>query len=393
MSVLQFPHLFEPLIIRNTVFRNRIFASPQGSSYLDVDELPMPEVTVYYERKAIGGAATACMGVRCVDPVCGRNWGDNLVKLRSARGISWFRYYTNAISRHGAVPSVELQHSGAYSQQSAAAGNQIYGPVEGVFDGIHVLPMSEEQIEATIKAYIEHAKWAKRCGFGMVTIHGGHGWLLNEFMNPSINNRTDKWGGSVENRARIVREICDGIHKQVPGLVVELRISGGEGTDDGYGVETGIEIAKSVDGYPDIIHVSVGHATFDEAFTVMCPSMFLPDGVNVKYAAAIKPHIKQSLVSTVGALSDPELMEEIIASGKADIVNVARGLVADPDLPIKARTGRAYDVDKYDFKADMERLWTNPDIDEVELYETLNYTNCAPGKERLPILKAITGAK
>jgi heterodisulfide reductase subunit A-like polyferredoxin len=68
--------------------------------------------------------------------------------------------------------------------------------------------------------------------------------------------------------------------------------------------------------------------------------------VNVKYAAAIKPHIKQSLVSTVGALSDPELMEEIIASGKADIVNVARGLVADPDLPIKARTGRAYDVDK-----------------------------------------------
>lgn len=346
MSVLQFPHLFEPLIIRNTVFRNRIFASPQGSSYLDVDELPTPEVTVYYERKAIGGAATACMGVRCVDPVCGRNWGDNLVKLRSARGISWFRYYTNAISRHGAVPSVELQHSGAYSQQSAAAGNQIYGPVEGVYDGIHVLPMSEEQIEATIKAYIEHAKWAKRCGFGMVTIHGGHGWLLNEFMNPFENTRTDKWGGSAENRARIVREICDGIHKQVPGLVVELRISGGEGTDDGYGVETGIEIAKSIDGYPDIIHVSVGHATFDEAFTVMCPSMFLPDGVNVKYAAAIKPHIKQSLVSTVGALSDPELMEEIIASGKADIVNVARGLVADPDLPIKARTGRAYDVDK-----------------------------------------------
>ena len=346
MSVLQFPSLFEPVIIRNTVFRNRIFASPQGSSYLDVDELPMPEVTVYYERKAIGGAATACMGVRCVDPVSGRNWGDNLVKPRSARGISWFRYYTNAISRHGAVPSVELQHSGAFSQQSAAEGHQIYGPVEGVYDGIHVLPMSEQQIEDVIKAYIEHAKWAKRCGFGMVTVHGGHGWLLSEFLNPFFNTRTDMWGGSADNRARIVRQICDGIHKQVPGMVVELRISGAEGTEDGYGVETGIDIAKSIDGYPDIIHVSVGHATFDEAFTVMCPSMFLPDGVNVKYAAAIKPHIKNSRVSTVGALSDPELMEEIIASGKADIVNVARGLVADPDLPVKARTGRAYDVNK-----------------------------------------------
>ncbi len=346
MSVLRFPHLFEPLIVRNTVFRNRIFASPQGSSYLDSDELPMPEVTVYYERKAIGGAATTCMGVRCVDPVHGRTYGDNLIDLNGHRGISWFRYYTNAISRHGAVPSVELQHSGAFSHLSSRQGNVIYGPVENYHDGYHVLPMPEEEIEKAIKAFIDSAKWAKRCGFGMVTIHGGHGWLLGEFLSPLFNTRTDRWGGSSENRARIVREICKGIHEQVPGIVVELRISGGEGTEDGYGVDTGIEIARSVDGYPDIIHVSVGHATFDEAFTVMCPSMFLPDGVNVRFAAAIKPHIKNSLVSTVGALSDPELMEDIIASGKADIVNVARGLIADPDLPLKARTGREQDINK-----------------------------------------------
>lgn len=346
MSVLKFPHLFEPLIINRTVFRNRIFASPQGSSYLDKDEFPTPEVTVYYERKAIGGAATTCMGVRNVDPVSSLNFGDNVINLRDHRGISWFNYYTNAISRHGAVPSIELQHSGAFAQQSAKAGHPIYGPVEGDYDGYHVLAMTDEQIAATIDAFIAHAKWAKLCGFGMVTIHGGHGWLLSEFLNPFFNTRTDQWGGSQENRARIVREICKGIHEQVPGLVVEIRISGGEGSKDGYGVETGIEIAKSIDGYPDIIHVSVGHATFDEAFTVMCPSMFLEDGVNVKYAAAIKPHIQYSKVGTVGALSDPALMEEIIASGKADIVNVARGLIADPDLPLKARTGNDKDINK-----------------------------------------------
>ena len=345
MSVLKFPHLFEPIVIRNTVFRNRIFASPQGSSYLDVDQLPTPEITVYYERKAIGGAATTCMGVRSVDYVSGVNWGDNKIDLMNHRGISWFKYYTNAISRHGAVPSIELQHSGAFSEQSAVEGHPIYGPVECEINGFHVLPMNEEQIEGVIRAFIESAKWAKRCGFGMVTVHGGHGWLLNEFMNPLFNTRTDQWGGSPENRARIVRAICDGIHKEAPGLVIDLRISGAEGVDSGYGVETGIEIAKSVDGYPDIIHVSVGHATFDEAFTVTHPSMFLEDGVTVKYAAAIKPHIKQSKVATVGALSDPELMEEIIASGKADIVNVARGLVADPDLPLKARTGHEDDID------------------------------------------------
>ena len=346
MSVLKFPHLFEPLIIRNTVFKNRIFASPQGSSYLDVDELPTPEITVYYERKAIGGAATTCMGVRSVDPVSGLNWGDCRVNPMNHRGISWFKYYTNAISRHGAVPSVELQHSGAFAQQSAFEGHPIYGPVEGDYDGFHVLPMTEEMITATIDAFIAHAKWAKQCGFGMVTIHGGHGWLLNEFLSPLFNTRTDRWGGNAENRARIVRAICDGIHKQVPGIVVELRISGAEGVADGYDIDTGIEIAKSIDGYPDIIHVSVGHATFDDAFTITSPSMFLEDGVNVKYAAAIKPHIQYSKVGTVGALADPVLMEEIIASGKADIVNVARGLVADPDLPLKARTGNEHDINK-----------------------------------------------
>ncbi len=346
MSVLKFPHLFEPLIIRNTVFRNRIFASPQGSSYLDVDQLPTPEVTVYYERKAIGGAATTCMGVRSVDPVSGLNYGDNIIDPENHRAHSWFKYYTNAISRHGAVPSIELQHSGAFAQESAAGGHPIYGPVEGEYDGFHVLPMTEEQIESTIEAFIRHAKWAKLCGFGMVTVHGGHGWLLHEFLSPLFNTRTDRWGGSTENRARIVREICKGIHEQVPGLVVELRISGAEGVEDGYGIETGIEIAKSIDGYPDIIHVSAGHATFDEAFTVTTPSMFLEDGVNVKYAAAVKPHIRYSKVATVGALSDPALMEEIIASGKADIVNVARGLIADPDLPMKARTGNEKDINR-----------------------------------------------
>lgn len=346
MSVLKFPHLFEPLIINHTVFRNRIFASPQGSSYLDQDQLPTPEITVFYERKAIGGAATTCMGVRSVDPVSGLNWGDNIIKLNDYRSISWFNYFTNAISRHGAVPSVELQHSGAFALQSAAQGHPVYGPVEGEFGGVHVLPMTEEQIVSTINAFIEHAKWAKKCGFGMVTIHGGHGWLLHQFLSPLFNSRTDQWGGSIENRARMVREICKGIHEQVPGLVVELRISGSEGVEEGYGIETGIEIAKSLDGYPDIIHVSAGHATFDETMTITSPSMFLEDGVNVKYAAAIKPHIKYSKVGTVGALSDPELMEEIIAGGKADIVNVARGLVADPDLPIKARTGNDKDINK-----------------------------------------------
>ncbi len=346
MSVLKYPHLFEPLIIGKTVFRNRIFASAQGSSYLTESELPTSDITVYYERKAIGGAAATCMGVRSVDPDHGLNWGDNKIPLNSHLGFSYFKYYTNAISRHGCVPSVELTHSGAYSIKSSDEGQTVYGPNDETIDGVRVAGMTEKEIEELIDRYVEAAKWAKTAGFGMINIHAGHGWLLSQFMSPLFNKRRDEWGGSLENRLRLPREICTAIHKKVPGLVVEMRMSGSEGAKDGYDIDTGIEIAKGLDGYPDIIHVSAGRATFDEAFIVTFPSMFMPDGMNVRYAAAIKPHIKYSKVGTVGALADPELMEEIIASGKADIVNLARGLTADPDLPNKARTGNEKDIDK-----------------------------------------------
>lgn len=346
MNKNKYPHLFEPLIIRNTVFKNRIFASPQGATYLvPGEEYPTADITVYYERKAIGGAASTCMGARVVDWKSGRNWGDGKLDIESYESMSYFRYYTNAISRHGCVPSIELQHSGAYAEQSAAEGYPIYGPNDEEIEGFHVQALTEEQIQGIIDAFAAHAKWAQSVGFGMVTIHGGHGWLLCQFMSSIFNKRTDRWGGSVENRVRLAREICERIHQEAPGLVVELRMSGSE-IFNGYDLDEGIELAKALDGYPDIIHVSVGHATFDEAFTVTTPSMFLEDGVNVKYAAAIKPFVKKSKVATVGALSDPAMMEEIIASGKADIVEMARGLCADPDLPIKARTGNEKEINK-----------------------------------------------
>jgi 2,4-dienoyl-CoA reductase-like NADH-dependent reductase (Old Yellow Enzyme family) len=129
---------------------------------------------------------------------------------------------------------------------------------------------------------------------------------------------------------------------------VEVRISGSECHDKGYGIEEGIKLAMQLDGHADIIHVSAGCSTGlkerNSVFGTTHPSMFRDDGMNVKYAAEIKKHVKISKVATVGALSNPAMMEEIIASGKADIVEMARGLICDPDLPNKAREGRDEDI-------------------------------------------------
>ncbi len=130
-----------------------------------------------------------------------------------------------------------------------------------------------------------------------------------------------------------------------PGFPIEIRISGSECYDGGFDLDEGIAIAKQLDGRVNLIHVSAGNHEVEEVFAVTHPSMFLEDGVNVKYAAEIKKHVKTP-VAAIGALSDPELMEEIIASGQADVVEAARQFLADPDFPNKFRSGNEDKVKK-----------------------------------------------
>ena len=210
-----------------------------------------------------------------------------------------------------------------------------------------MLAMDEERIDRTIRKYGQAAAFAKSCGYGMVMLHAGHGWLLSQFLSPALNTRKDRWGGpETENRARIVVEILKSIRKAVgPRFPIEVRISGSECYAGGYGIDEGVKIARLIDGLCDLIHVSAGSHEEDEVFAVTHPSMFLPDGCNAVYAAEIKKHVSTP-VAAVGALGDPEQMEELIASGKCDVVEIARGLMADPDMPNKIRAGEDAGVRK-----------------------------------------------
>lgn len=341
MSILKYPHLFEPIKVGNTIFRNRLFASPTGHIDTTLDGSPTDLMVEYYARKAKGGAASVAIGECCVDMVRGKR-GRRHIDLQSTTNRAMLNRLSSAISRNGAVASLELQHAGYSANSMSGAVGPAYSSIELEFEGKHVMAMDEDLILETIDLFADAALYAKNCGFGMVTIHGAHGWLLQQFYSPSFNTRTDRWGGSDENRARFAVAVCDAIHKKCgKNFPVEIRIGGSEIIETGYGIDEGIAIARQLDGHADIIHVSVGAVIHDKStFDRTHPSMFRPDGCNVEFAAAIKPHIKQSYVATVGALSDPALMEEIIASGQADIVEAARALICDPDFPNKARAGK-----------------------------------------------------
>jgi len=345
MNIMKYPHLFEPIKIGNTVFRNRFFASPTGHIDVTLDGAPGDRMVDYYTRKAMGGAAAVTIGECCVDRARGKR-GMRHIDLQGHGNSAMLSRLASGISRNGAIASVELQHAGYTANSMAGADGPAFSSVEMEYNGKLVQAMDEDMILETIELFADAAYYAKSCGFGMVTLHGAHGWLIQQFASPTFNTRTDRWGGSDENRARFAVAICDAIHKKCgSGFPVEIRIGGSEIVEDGYGVEGGIAFARQLDGHADIIHVSVGSvgpgkSTFDRTH----PSMFYEDGCNVEFAAAIKPYIKESKVATVGALIEPAQMDEIIAKGQADIVEAARALICDPDLPNKARSGREDEI-------------------------------------------------
>lgn len=349
MGKFKYPNLFEPLKLRGALFRNRIFAAPTGYRNMTYDSVWPLEAAYYYGRKAMGGAASVSTGELIVDTELGRG-SPNHICIDNQQSLMPLGKVANAISRYGAVPTAELQHAGMYANRDLSifggkSRGVAYGPVNFELDGRVIQEMPEEIIEHTIEKYAAAAAAAKNCGFGMILIHAGHGWLLQQFLSPQLNSRKDKWGGpAIENRARFTVAICDAVRKAVgPAIPIEIRISGSECYDGGYGIEEGISFAKQLEGHVDLIHVSVGSHEVQEAFSITHPSMFLGDGCNVQYAAEIKKHVKTP-VATIGALGDPEMMEEIIVSGKADVVEVARSLIADPDLPNKIRSEREDEI-------------------------------------------------
>ncbi len=331
----------------DTLFRNRLFASPTGVFYADPSHRPINETICYYERKAKGGAASVCVGDAMVDGEHGAH-GEYCMLMEDKGLMPVLNKLSSEINRHGAVATLEMFHAGSAASVSYHAGHDIYGPQDenvvgalGNHQAAQVKALDRAGMDRIIRQHIDGVLKAKDCGFGMVMLHAAHGFLMHQFMSPTLNHRTDEYGGSFENRLRFPLEIVRGVREAVgPRFPLELRISGSEVYEGGYGIDYGCRIAEAFDGLVDLIHVSAGSHEDARVFTVTHPSMFLADGVNVKYAAEIKKHVKKSKVATVGALSDPAMLEEIIASGKADVVELARGLICDPDLPNKAREGR-----------------------------------------------------
>ncbi|MFA9495147.1 MAG: FAD-dependent oxidoreductase [Candidatus Bathyarchaeota archaeon] len=321
--------------------KNRIQSAPMGV-YGTPEGYLTNEGVAYYELRAKGGAAIVTIGESMVDST-GTSHG-RVTPLDDPGILPSLINTTDAIKRHGAIASIELLHAGTRSRTDRPDG-AVYGPSAGTsFYGKQIIEMDEAEIERVVNAFSDAAEMAKRGGVQMCMIHGGHGWLLSQFLSPLHNQRTDQFGGSIENRARFVQMIIENIRKKCgSNFPIEIRLSGDEFTEGGMVLNETVELAKILDGKVDLIHVSA--TTFNDrtAGLRMFPSMFLPRGCNVYLAEEIKKVVKTP-VNTVGSLNDPAQMEEILESGGADMITLGRALLADPYLPEKARKGNEADI-------------------------------------------------
>jgi len=345
----KYPHLYSPLKLGNVILRNRMISAPM--SFPDIPQegyLTLPS-SAFYELRAMGGAAAVTISECVVHPQTGKSHTVN-IDINAPGAMRGFALAANAIRRHGACASIQLSHGGMYCSvdvvdKSHLSGVLRYGPSDQTLSsGVLVSEMPVSLIHEITECFGKYAAMAKQAGFNMIMIHAGHGWLIHQFLSPLYNFRTDEYGGSVKGRTRLLSEVIDSVRAAVgPNFPIELRISGSDFAPGGYDVDGAIEITKLIEDKIQLLHVSGG--IFEGGFAIQHPSMFHDRGCNVWLAAEIKKHVKVP-IATVGALNDPEMMEEIIATGKADVIAMARALLADPYLPTKICEGRDDEIVK-----------------------------------------------
>lgn len=343
-----YPHMLMPMTIKKTTFKNRVLASPITTNRVVIDGAPTAECIDVYETKARGGFAQVTLTESFVDFefAARHEHGLDLVSPGlTTHHMESIAILTEAIKAHGAIASIQLNHVGNVNHPDTCFGHRNpIGPSAFIReDGVLIDEMNESMMERVANHFANACGMAKAFGFDMVMLHGGHGWLLSQFLSPLFNKRTDKWGGSLPNRARFPILVLDRIRQEVDSdFLIEYRVSGDERVPGGMGLEETTEFCKMIEDKVDLIHVTSGiyHSHVE---TKSFSFMFESHGCNLDLAAAIKATVKIPVVA-VGGFNAPEQIEEAIASGKCDFVALGRQQFADPEFVNKTIAGREDEI-------------------------------------------------
>ena len=337
-----FPRLFSPIKLRGKTLRNRLVFGAHTTN-MSEQGLPGDRHIAYYRERALGGAAMLVIEPMPVHPAAVLTRGN--FKHSTDEIIPFFRKITDAVHEEGALILQQLYHVG----QHGDADNSFHAnwspsglPSYHDSDGSH--SMNENEIEETIDGFVQAARRCHKSGFDGVEVWAAYHGMVDQFWTPWSNRRGDRWGGSLENRTRISREIITRIRKLCgEDFIIGIAVNDEPDFEVSLQRESIAEIIAYHDKDQLLDYVTCGSGSYFDFYKLM-PTFIYPERLGADLAEAIKTNVSHALVIAESHIRTPENAEAVLSGEQADLVSIVRGQIADPHLSNKARDGRADDI-------------------------------------------------
>ena len=324
----KYNHIFEPLKVKNMNLKNRIIMTPMGTNFGEqTGEMSFLHMN-YYEQRAKGGTGLLIVENASVDSPLGSN-GTTQLRVDHDNYIPRLFKLTETVHKYGACIAIQINHAGASAVSSRTNLQPVSASDIPSKEGGEIpRPLDKEEIYAIVKKYGEAAARVKTAGFDAVEIHAGHSYLISQFLSPTTNKRTDEFGGSPENRSRVASLVMKEVRKAVgPDFPILMRISADEFVEGGNTLEDTLELLEFFQEEADIIDVSAG---LNSSIQYQIDANYFEDGWKAYLSKAVKEKFNKPCVCT-GSIRNPQVAEDILARGDADLIGMGRGLIADPE--------------------------------------------------------------
>jgi len=328
------PHLFEPFTQKSLTLKNRLVVAPMCMySAYKKDGIPTDWHFVHYGTRAMGGAAMIITEATAVEPL-GRISEEDL-GLWSDEQVEPFARLARFVKEQGTAFSIQLAHAG----RKAWSGTKGQGPTIGAApsaipyadDWVTPQELDLAGIDRIVNAFGNAARRAAAIGCDSVEIHGAHGYLLHEFLSPLSNHRTDEYGGTLENRARLLKRIYEVVRANFPAeRPIWVRISATDWVEGGWDIEQSVTLSRMMKEWGvDLVDVSSGGNSPLQRITNLGPNYQVPFAERIRAEVGVP-------TGAVGLITEPDQADQIVRSGKADVVLMARELLRNPYFPLEA---------------------------------------------------------
>lgn len=339
----EYPQLFSPFMLGSVRLKNRLAMAPMSTQYGGKDGSVQPRHIAFYRERALGGFGLIIVEFTCTDSATGRT-EEHQLTLDSRANLDGHKRLVDGVKSGGAACFVQLQHGGRFSDKKFVGLPKAASSVYSRRDPSKIVSgeFTTEEVERLVEKFAYTARLSKEAGYDGIEVHAAHGYLVSQFISPNTNMRDDIWGGDAERRMAFPVAISKAIKAEIGDMPLIFRLSVDEFLPGGITIDDSEQNARMlVAAGTDAIHASTGRGP--DSFERVMEPMSTPEGWRVPLAKRIRDATGVPVI-TVGQIRTPQVAEDAIASGSADIVALGRPTLADAHWARKVEAGRTFDV-------------------------------------------------